>query len=168
MPQSPRSPRVSRRRFLAVAPTALMAEAAVAAPRPLPELARAWIEARGLARGLLLRWQDLEKEVLQRTGSLDFRAAARAQDGAALEMIAIDARLPALFEAEAAAAAVIAARPCRSAADALAKLEVGMSILGAEDTDATAWALLRAGYDHLAGVLTDEGGATPGKPSGRS
>ena len=68
-------------------------------------------------------------------------------------MIAIDKRLPALFDSEAAGAAAMAALPCRSLADALAKLQVGITMVGPEDTDPTAWALLREGYDHLVGGL---------------
>lgn len=162
MSPRPRPPRLSRRRFLAVAPTALAIEAGAAPSRPLPELARAWREARDLVRGLMLRWQDLEKDVQQRTGSLNFRKAARGRDAAALEMIAIDRRLPALFEAEAAAAAAVAARPCQSIADALAKLQVGIARLGPEDTDPVVWALLRDGYDHLARDVGDTGGQADG------
>lgn len=149
MPRSPRSPRLSRRHFLAAAPTAMALEAGAAPAGPLPERARAWNDTRELVRGLLLRWQDLEKEVLRRTGSLNFRKAARASDADALEMLAIDKRLPALFDSQAAGAADIAALPCQSVADALAKLQVAIAMVGPEDTDPTIWALLQEGYEHL-------------------
>ena len=111
MPPTPRPPRLSRRHFLAAAPTAMALEAGAAPAGSLPERARAWNDTRELVRGLLLRWQDLEKEVLRRTGSLNFRKAARASDADALEMLAIDKRLPALFESQAAGAAEMAALP---------------------------------------------------------
>lgn len=161
MPTTHRSPRLSRRHFLAAAPTALAVEAGAASARPLPELARAWREARERVRALMWRWQDLEKDVQRRTGSLNFRKAARARDGAALEMIAIDKRLPALFEAEAAAAAAVAARPCQSVTDALAKLEVGITMLGPEDTDPIVWGLLQDALGHLAANRRGGGLAGP-------
>lgn len=158
MAPRPNLPRLSRRGFLAAAPTALVIEAGAVPAQPLPELARAWGEARDQVRALMLRWQDLEKDVQRRTGSLNFRSAARGRDAAALEMIAIDKRLPALFEAEAAAAAAVAARPCQTATDALAKLQVGIGMLGPEDTDPVIWALLRDGYGHLARGAGETGG----------
>lgn len=153
MSSTPRSPRLSRRHFLAAAPTVLAVEAGAAPSRSLPELARSWHETRDLVRALLLRWQDLETDVQRRTGSLNYRKAARAQDTAALEMLAIDKRLPAVFEREEAESAALAALPCGSVADGLAKLRAGIRIIGPEDTDPTAWALLRDGYDHLAREL---------------
>jgi hypothetical protein len=149
MPPAPRPPRLSRRHFLAVAPTALAIEAGAAPTGSLPERARAWNGTRELVRGLLLRWQDLEKEIQRRTGSLKLRKAARDSDADALEMIAIDKRLPALFDTQAAGAAQMAALPCQSVADALVKLQVAIAMVGPEDTDPTVWALLQDGYEHL-------------------
>ena len=83
MPPAPRPPRLSRRHFLAVAPTALAIEAGAAPTGSLPERARAWNGTRELVRGLLLRWQDLEKEIQRRTGSLKLRKAAREAAGKA-------------------------------------------------------------------------------------
>lgn len=152
-PKPPRLPPLSRRGFLAAGAAAPAAQAVGAPTRALPDLAQAWNAERDLLRRLMLRWQELEKDVQRCTGSLDFRTAAKGGDGAALEMIAIDQRLPALFEGEEAAAALIAALPCRSAADALAKLQVGIRIVGPEDTDPTAWTLLRDGYEALLGLM---------------
>lgn len=149
MPRSPRPPRLSRRHFLAAAPTAMALESGAAPAESLQKRARAWNDTRELVRGLLLRWQDLETEVLRRTGSLNFRKAARASDTDALEMLAIDKRLPALFESQAAGAAEMAALPCQSIADALAKLQVAIAMVGPEDTEPTVWALLQGGYEHL-------------------
>jgi hypothetical protein len=153
MPKTPRPPRLSRRHFLAAAPTVVAVEAVSAPARSLPELAQAWHGTRDLVRELLLRWQDLEKDILRRTGSLDYRKAARDQDAAALEMLAIDKRLPALFERDETESAALAALPCGAVADALAKLRAGIRIIGPEDTHPTGWALLRDGYDRLAREL---------------
>jgi hypothetical protein len=144
---------VSRRTFLIAASAAPALHSAAGGAQGVAELAKAWNADRDLIALLARRWSDLETALQRRTSSLDFNAAAAAGDAGACEMIAIDSRLPALFDSAEAAADHIARLPCRTVSDALAKLQVGIRIVGPEDTDPTAWTLLHEGYEDLADFL---------------
>ena len=87
MPPTPRPPRLSRRHFLAAAPTAMALEAGAAPAGSLPERARAWNDTRELVRGLLLRWQDLEKEVAALSAAGKYAEAIKKQEQAGQDLI---------------------------------------------------------------------------------
>lgn len=149
----PRPPALSRRHFLAAASATPALQGARVKPERAAELARAWNADRDMIGLLTRRWSDVETALQRRTGSLDFAAAAARGDAGACEMIAIEKRLPALFDVAGAAADHIARLPCRTVSDALAKLQVGIRIVALEDTDPTAWTLLHEGYEDLADFL---------------
>lgn len=92
----PRLP-ISRRTLLTAATAAPALCGAGPRPQSVAELAKAWNAERDLIGLLSRRWSDLETALQRRTGSLDFGAAAAAGDVGALEMIAIDMRLPGLW-----------------------------------------------------------------------
>ena len=149
--RSPR-PSLSRRGVLAAA-SAAPAAALRAEPRSVAELVRAWNADRDLIEGLSRRWQRLETDLKRRTGSLDFTAAAARGDAGACEMIAIDRRLPALFDTDEAAAEHVAALPSATLGDALGKLQMGIRIIGPHDGEGPSHALLLGGYEDLVRLL---------------
>ena len=150
-----RSPRPfhSRRGVLAAASAAPTAAVVRAELWSVAELARAWNVDRNLIEGLSRRWQRLETDLKRRTGSLDFTAAADRGDSGACEMIAIDRRLPALFDADEAAAEHVAALPCATLGDALGKLQMGIRMIGPHDGEGPSHALLLGGYEDLVRLL---------------
>lgn len=148
----PRLP-VSRRTLLTAAAAAPALCGAGPRPQSVAQLAKAWNAERDLIGLLTRRWSDLETALQRRTGSLDFGAAAAGGDAGALEMIAIDRRLPGLWEAAEAAAERISRLPCATLGDALAKLQMGIRINGLHDCQGSSYVLLQGGYDDLVGIL---------------
>ncbi|WP_375267582.1 hypothetical protein [Phenylobacterium sp.] len=148
----PRLP-VSRRALLTAAAATPAITGAGAGPRSVAELAKAWNAERDLIALLTRRWSDLETALQRRTGSLDFRAAAAAGDAGALEMIAIDRRVPGLWETAEAASERISRLPCTTLSDALAKVQMGIRIIGPHDSEGASYALLQGGYDDLVRML---------------
>lgn len=149
----PRTPKLSRRHFLAAA------SATPALPRTsvggecVAEQARAWNADWDFIAYLSQRWQVLERDLQRRTRSLDFIAAADKGDVGALEMVAIEERLPGLFHAAEAAAERIAALPSLTLKDALAKLQIALSIIAPHDSEGPSYALLIGGYEDLVRLL---------------
>lgn len=148
----PRLP-VSRRTLLTAAAAAPALCGAGLRPQGVAQLAKAWNADRDLISLLTRRWSDLETALQRRTGSLDFGAAAAAGDPGALEMIAIDRRLPGLWEAAEAAAERSSRLPCATLGDALAKLQMGIRINGPHDCQGPSYVLLQGGYDDLVRTL---------------
>ncbi len=148
----PRLP-VSRRTLLTAAAATPALIGAGVRPQSVAALAKTWNAERDLIALLMRRWSDLETALQRRTGSLDVRAAAAAGDVGAVEMIAIDRRLPGLWEAAEVAAERIARLPCATVRDALAKVQMGIRINGPHDCEGPSYVLLQGGYDDLVRIL---------------
>lgn len=156
--------KLSRRRFLTAASAAPALQTAGVHGPSVADLAKAWTADWDFIADLTWRWHLLERDLQRRTCSLDFIAAARQGDASALEMVAIDARLPALFQAADAAAERIAALPALTPQDALAKLYVALTLIAPHDSEGPSHALLMGGYRDLVRVLGPGLGGRRGAP----
>lgn len=144
---------MSRRRFLAGASAAPALQGGAPGPRSVAARAQAWNTNRDVADQLNRRWQTLETDLQRRTRSLTYVSAAARGDLCAQEMRAIDARLPALFAADETMGEEIAALPCRTLADALAKLQMVLRLTAPYDSEGPSWSLLNGAYEDLQRIL---------------